>query len=449
MRVKVRLISRSKIPCKASHAMLLQFLILPFSNLNYAFLFLSFYFTSSLTHSLTQSLPNLPTLSLTHSITHSLSLLTHRSQPAGVSCSSTDSSHQGVHEGLSDTRQSSPPSPGNVTVPPGPTPTPTHTPGPTPNTVFDPYFYHPSSRSMRSFSSGSSRDRGDSTPASVCTPHTFGEGTCFPGSKSELHNSVTRDILLTSPLCGSLRDLPFDRIVDLAYMFNYNDDERYHTHSTTLHYTALHSWQPTQPSLSLAILVFNKQYRPYHKPTFHSPPLPLLPTLPIPCLSSSIFLISHTLIHTFRPIPSPSFSSTLPSFPFVVSSRLLFNRRVVAQLDDSEWSAPFSLDSVGVNQVTTVLVPYLILSYSVALTHDNSYIIISSLLTSFRPFFLPFVLSLLLFFFSTLLCLIIQSVSFWSSHMHSHSLFRCLLPIAFLLYTMLPYYSRIHLIAKP
>jgi hypothetical protein len=27
----------------------------------------------------------------------------------------------------------------------------------------------------------------------------------------------------------------------------------------------------------------------------------------------------------------------------------------VAQLDDSEWSAPFSLDSVGVNQVITAI----------------------------------------------------------------------------------------------
>ena len=56
--------------------------------------------------------------------------------------------------------------------------------------------------------------------------HTFGEGTCYPGCKSDLHSTGTSEIPLSSPLCGLLRDLPFEEIVDLAYMFNYNDDER-------------------------------------------------------------------------------------------------------------------------------------------------------------------------------------------------------------------------------
>ena len=163
----------------------------------------------------------------------------HRST-AGISSNSSDS----AYDGLSDRRAfASPPSPTNFTIPPAPTSisapasvpnpgsVPVPVPGTVPNTGFEPHFYHPTSRSMRSFSSGSSRDRGDSTPASVSMPHTFGEGTCFPGCKSDLHSSVTQDIPLTSPLCGSLRDLPFDRIVDLAYMFNYNDDERYTTYN--------------------------------------------------------------------------------------------------------------------------------------------------------------------------------------------------------------------------
>jgi hypothetical protein len=89
--------------------------------------------------------------------------------------------------------------------------------------------------------------------------HIFGDGTCFPGCKPALHNTYSKEIPLTSMLCELLRELPFEEIVDLACMFNYNDDER-----------------------------------------------------------------------------------------------LLFNRKVVVQLDSSEWSKPFNLDSVGVNQVLKV-----------------------------------------------------------------------------------------------
>lgn len=75
-------------------------------------------------------------------------------------------------------------------------------------------------------SASASADSADSGSVFVSTHHVFGEGTCFPGRKSELHSTVSRSIPLTSPLCGLLRDLPFEKIVDLAYMFNYNDDER-------------------------------------------------------------------------------------------------------------------------------------------------------------------------------------------------------------------------------
>ena len=60
----------------------------------------------------------------------------------------------------------------------------------------------------------------------VRTAHTFGDGTCYPGSRSDLHNTIISELPLSSPLCGLLRDLHFEEIVDLAYMFNYNDDER-------------------------------------------------------------------------------------------------------------------------------------------------------------------------------------------------------------------------------
>ena len=60
----------------------------------------------------------------------------------------------------------------------------------------------------------------------VRTAHTFGDGTCYPGSRSDLHNTIVSELPLSSPLCGLLRDLHFEEIVDLAYMFNYNDDER-------------------------------------------------------------------------------------------------------------------------------------------------------------------------------------------------------------------------------
>ena len=200
--------------------------------------------------------------SFIHSFTYlSIYFFRYRST-AGISSNSSDS----AYDGLSDRRAFvSPPSPTNITIPPAPTsvppsaPVPGTVPGstPVPNTGFEPHFYHPTSRSMRSFSSGSSRDRGDSTPASVSTPHTFGEGTCFPGCKSDLHSSVTQDIPLTSPLCGSLRDLPFDRIVDLAYMFNYNDDERYTTHDTHHQHTTYN----TQHSIhNIQYTTYNIQY---------------------------------------------------------------------------------------------------------------------------------------------------------------------------------------------
>ena len=63
-------------------------------------------------------------------------------------------------------------------------------------------------------------------PILVRTAHTFGDGTCYPGSRSDLHNTIISELPLSSPLCGLLRDLNFEDIVDLAYMFNYNDDER-------------------------------------------------------------------------------------------------------------------------------------------------------------------------------------------------------------------------------
>ena len=81
-------------------------------------------------------------------------------------------------------------------------------------------------RCCASASASVSADSADSGSVFVSTHHVFGEGTCFPGRKSELHSTVSRSIPLTSPLCGLLRDLPFEKIVDLAYMFNYNDDER-------------------------------------------------------------------------------------------------------------------------------------------------------------------------------------------------------------------------------
>ena len=81
-------------------------------------------------------------------------------------------------------------------------------------------------------------------------------------------------------------------------------------------------------------------------------PLPFpLPSLTFPFLSSpSLLLPFLSSPSLFLPFHSFFFSPLLFSYPSLVSSRLLFNRRVVAQLDDSEWSAPFSLDSVGVNQ---------------------------------------------------------------------------------------------------
>ena len=62
------------------------------------------------------------------------------------------------------------------------------------------------------------------------------------------------------------------------------------------------------------------------------------------------------------PFSSPLFSSLLFSlnkrFTFFFPLRLLFQRRVVVQLDDSEWSVAFSLDSVGVNQVRPLCCKY-------------------------------------------------------------------------------------------
>ena len=54
----------------------------------------------------------------------------------------------------------------------------------------------------------------------------------------------------------------------------------------------------------------------------------------------------------------PAYGLFLLTLLFNVSilHRLLFNRRVVVQLDDSECSAPFSLDSVGVNQVRILFI---------------------------------------------------------------------------------------------
>jgi hypothetical protein len=57
--------------------------------------------------------------------------------------------------------------------------------------------------------------------------HPLGEGTVFPGKPGRLHSLSAREIPNDAALKNLLqRDLPFEEIVDLAYMFNYHDDAR-------------------------------------------------------------------------------------------------------------------------------------------------------------------------------------------------------------------------------
>jgi hypothetical protein len=57
--------------------------------------------------------------------------------------------------------------------------------------------------------------------------HPLGEGTVFPGRPGRLHGSFARELPNDSALRNLLmRELPFEEIVDLAYMFNYHDDAR-------------------------------------------------------------------------------------------------------------------------------------------------------------------------------------------------------------------------------
>ena len=138
----------------------------------------------------------------------------------------------GTYEGLSDRARSQ----SNTPLPPHHPNNPTLTPQNAFSTSFS-FLSPPASPSPRNPSSSNLYNEFPSydpnhpdAPASTGprgrAAHTFGEGTCYPGCKSDLHSTVSRDIPLTSPLCGLLRDLPFEEIVDLAYMFNYNDDER-------------------------------------------------------------------------------------------------------------------------------------------------------------------------------------------------------------------------------
>ena len=175
-----------------------------------------------------------------------------------------------------------------------------------------------------------------------------------------------------------------------------------------------------------------------------------------PCLvSSSLPQTPHPqssiLTLTITPLPSPS------PFPLIFYSRLLFNRRVVAQLDDSEWSAPFSLDSVGVNQVITAILifplwlsctptmPYLTLLHLFIISHY----LISNIL-SFFPY-LAFVVFFYVFlysnfrsiFFSTIFPIFLRPSFFIFLHIISY----CTVLYYIESYCIISFYITLHYIA--
>lgn len=55
----------------------------------------------------------------------------------------------------------------------------------------------------------------------------LGDKTVFPGCPGRVHSSIAHEIHKDSELRHQLRELPFHEIVDIAYMFNYEDDEEH------------------------------------------------------------------------------------------------------------------------------------------------------------------------------------------------------------------------------
>ena len=229
----------------------------------------------------------------------------------------------------------------------------------------------------------SSHTEQTSPTSPVRTAHTFGDGTCYPGCKTDLHSTLTNELSLTSPLCGLLRDLPFQEIVDLAYMFNYNDDER---------------WRK-----KILFLLSS------HSPSSNSSD---------PKLSSFAMSPIHSFLHSFLPsflfVFLPSLLGFFPSLTACLPSLLGFFPSLTAFLPSYLGFLPFFLSYLPLSSAP--LVPFLEALQDVwplvLFAYHFSNILYSSLSSSF-----------LLHFFSPIFSSHLSSSSLlFPNHLYSSSL---------------------------